>query len=181
DTPAVETGVERAARDRVLALVEAAPELLVAVVELRQRLVAEPRLVAALVVEEVEAALLAAGARRGEPLVLVARVVEREVADHAQAALVRRADERLQRLVAAEQRVDPTEAGRVVAMRRARREDRRQVDDVGAEALDVIQSLLDPVQLAAVQLERRVAAAAGRQVVPVAPHRPGRGVAAVAV
>ena len=71
-----------------------------------------------------------------------------------------------ERLVAAEQRVDPVERVGVVAVRGSRREERRQVDDVRAQALDVVEVLLDAAQVSAEELERRVRAAALRQRVP---------------
>src|SRR5207253_7171191 len=67
DPPAVQPRVQPAARDRVLVLVQAPAQALVAVVELREGLEPEPGLVAALVVEQIEAALLAALARGAEP------------------------------------------------------------------------------------------------------------------
>src|SRR5262249_62062680 len=77
-----------------------------------------------------------------------------------------RADERGERLVAAEHRVDAVEARRVVAVVRAGWEERRQIDDVRAERLDVVEMLLDPGQVAAVPLPRGCWPAPGRELVP---------------
>ena len=64
------------------------------------------------------------------------------------------------------------EARGVVAVDAPGREDRREVEDVGAERLDVVEALLDPGEVAAEPLARRVRAAAGRQLVPGARDRP---------
>ena len=136
DPPAVEAGVEPAPRDRLhpLAQRRRAP------VELRQRADAEPRDVPVRqrLVEEVELPLAL------EPLVLRAAVVQGQVADDPDAARVRGADERGERLVAAEKRVDPVERRRVVAVGAAGGEERGQVEQVGAEPLDVVEMRLDP-------------------------------------
>ena len=102
----------------------------------------------------------------------VARVVQGQVADHPHAAGMSCAQERAERLVAAEQRVDPVEGGRVVAVRAAGREERRQIDEVGAELCDVVESRLDPGEVAAVQLERRLGPAARRRLAPLAADGP---------
>ena len=104
----------------------------------------------------------------------VARVVRRQVAQEVHPPCVRGGDERAERLVAAEQRVDPVEARRVVAVRAAGGEDRRQVERARAERLDVVEVLLDPAQVAAEPLARRVRPAPGRQLVPLARDRPVR-------
>src|SRR2546421_1947648 len=111
-----------------------------------------------------------------EPLVPRAAVVERQVADHAQTALVRGAKQRVQSVVAPEQRIDAVEAGRVIAVRAARGEERRQIDDVRAEALDVVEMVRDAVEVAAVQLARRVASTTLRQRRPLARDGPLRTV-----
>src|SRR5687768_3333455 len=85
---------------------------------------------------------------------------------------MRRREERPKRLVSAQQRVDAVEARRVVAVRAARGEDRRQVERVDAELLEVVEALLDPAQIAAVPLARGVRATPRRQVVPRAWNRP---------
>ncbi len=110
--------------------------------------------------------------RAQEPVVAGAAVIERQVADDANVARVRCGDQRTQRLVPAQQRIDALEAGRVVAVRAPRREEWRHIDEVRAELLDVVEVLLDAAQVAAVQLARRVAAAALRKTIPLARDRP---------
>ena len=83
-----------------------------------------------------------------------AGVVERDVTDHPDAAFVGGGDQRRQRIVAAQEGVDVVERGRVVAMRGLRREERRQVDEVDTQALEMVEVLLDPGEVAAVQLVR---------------------------
>ena len=177
DAPAVEAGIEPVPEDRAHARVQ----LLGAPVERRQRAHADPGCVAVRqpLVEVEEVALRRPLVRSGalEPVVRDAAVVHRQVADELQPATVRGAHEGRKRLVAAEQRVDAVERRRVVAMRAARGEERRQVDDVRAELLDVVEVLLDARQVAAVPLPRRVRPAALRQRVPVAAHRPRRRLA----
>ena len=147
-----------------------------AVVELRQRAHAGPRLVAVRSRSSNQkkprsgASASPCGAR--EPAVVVADVVDREVADHADPARVRGANERDERLVAAEQRVDLVEGRRVVAVVGARREERRQVEDRDAEPLEVVQMRLDRRRG-----RRRTTRAACRApsrsgLVPAAGHRP---------
>src|SRR5688500_17661983 len=85
---------------------------------------------------------------------------------------MRRREQRTKRLVSAQQRVDAVEARRVVAVRAARGEDRRQVERVDAELLDVVEALLDPAQIAAEPLARGVRTAPSRKVVPRARNRP---------
>src|SRR5581483_11950826 len=87
-------------------------------------------------------------------------------------ARVRGRGQRRERLVAAEQRVDPGERRRVVAVVRPGREERRQVEDVGAEGRDVVEVLLDPAQVAAEELGGGLRRAPLRQRVPLAAHRP---------
>src|SRR5205085_2971888 len=70
--------------------------------------------------------------------------------------------------------INPVGRGRVVAMRAPGRKDRRQVDDVRAEALDVVEVLLDAAEIAAEPLVGRLRAAAGGQLVPAATDRPLR-------
>jgi hypothetical protein len=176
DAPAVEAEVEPPAHD-----VEHAPaKLRRAPVELRQRLDAPPRRVPVVVavVEPEEVALRRIGARSGrdEPLVPVAAVVRRDVADDADPAIVRCTQEGRERVVAAEKRVDAIERRRVVAVGAARGEDRRQVDHRRAEVLDVAEVLLDAGKIATEQLDRGGASAPCRELVPLAPDRPLRGV-----
>src|SRR5207245_1734991 len=103
-----------------------------------------------------------------------AAVVHRQVADDADAACVRSCEQRAKRLVAAEERVDELEARRVVAMSAARREERRQVDEVRAEPVDMVEVLLDTAEVAAVELARGVAAPSFRETVPLARDGPVR-------
>ena len=160
-----------------------AAQLVAPPVELRQRGHAEPRGVAVRqrLVEVVEAALRRVGIRLSslEPLVPAARVVQ---ASGRRASLIPRASaaraQRRERLVAAEQRIDAIERARVVAMGRARREDRRQVDGVRTERLDVVEMLLDPGQVAAVPLAAE-SPARGRSVArPTRAGRPSRAACA---
>src|ERR1700682_2229783 len=101
-----------------------------------------------------------------------AAVIQREVADHAHAPCVHLARQRAKGVVAAQQRVDAIEARRVVPMRASRRKERRQVDDIRAERLDVPEVLLDAGQVTAEQLAARVLAAALGPHVPGAWYRP---------
>jgi hypothetical protein len=55
---------------------------------------------------------------------------------------------RSKRVVAAEDRVDDVEAGRVVAVVGVRGEERREVDEVDAERLQVVEVLDDAVEVA---------------------------------
>jgi hypothetical protein len=162
DAPAVEPLVEPAARDRG----HPPPQLRALPVQLRQRRDAHPGRVAVplRLVEVEEPPLLArrVGLRGAEPVVALAAVVERQVADDAEAAPVGGAQERAQRLVAAEQRVDAVEARGVVAVGRAGGEERRQVEHVRAESLDVVEVRLDAAEVAAEPLVRRRRVAAVR-------------------
>ena len=75
---------------------------------------------------------------------LVTGVIRRQVAESTRMPRACAArDERLERLVTAQQRVDPLERRRVVAVRAPGGKDRRQVDDVRAERLDVVEVRLD--------------------------------------
>ena len=69
---------------------------------------------------------------------------------------MRGAHERHERLVAAQQWVDVVERGRVVAMRRAGGEERGEVEDRDAEALEVVEMRLDAGEVAAEPLARRL-------------------------
>jgi hypothetical protein len=166
DAPAVEAEVEPAARDRE----HPKPQLVGAPVQLREAVDAEPGLVAVRerVVEVVE------GLTGGEPVVADARVVRGQVAEDADPAGVGRAQQRGERLVAAEQRVDAVEGRRVVPVLAARREERRQVDHVRAERLDVVEMRLDAEEVAAVELVRGLAPSPCRELVPGLADRPLR-------
>ncbi len=172
----LEGGSQPAADD----IVEPPPELLRAVVELRQRAHTRPRGVAVLepVVEPEEVSLRRAGVaeRAREPLVVVADVVDREVTDDPDPARVRCVREGHERLVAAEQRIDLVERRGVVAVRRARPEERRQVEDRRPKELEVVEVRLDAGEIAAEPLERRRRPPAGRSLVPRARHGPLRRV-----
>ena len=176
DAPAV--GGERlrevAAHDGVRTAREAAPQHRVALVELGEARHVEPRDVAVGVVgEQVEAGLggVGIGLRVLEPLMGRARVVRSQVEDQAHAALVHRVGEAHEGLVPAEQGIDAVERRGVVAVHRARGEDRREVHGVRAERPDVIEAVDDPVEIAAEELPARDVAADGGLVVPA--HRDG--------
>ena len=85
---------------------------------------------------------------RPEP---AAGVVEDAVEDDPHAAAVRRVEELAERRVAAEERVDLEVVVRVVAVVGGRLEDRRQVQRVDAERLDVVEVLDDPEEVAALE------------------------------
>ena len=178
DAPAVDV-VRRpqpAPDHRVRSLDHRVPDVVVGVVDLGQRAVAHPARVGAVLLEVVEGAVRVVDAvdRGQEPLVGVAGVVGGEVAQDPPAAGVDRLAEPGVRLVAAEQRVDLGEGGRVVAVVALAGEDRRRVDDVGADLLDVVEVLGDAVEVAAVELHRRarVAALEAHLVVPLGRQRP---------
>ncbi len=158
DAPAVE--VERRLqplRDhRVLALDEAVPKFLRVPVELRQAGHAQPRHVGLLLPVEpvIEGALGSSRVLMGcpEPLMRIPRMIRGEVANHPHTPRVRSLDQRGVGSIPSEQRVDLGERQRVVAVVRARREDGREIDEVHAELLQVIEVFLDAEQVAAVEL-----------------------------
>ena len=88
-----------------------------------------------------------------------AGVVRREVTHHLEAAVVRGRREPSQGRRAAEEGVDLLEGRCVVPVVGSAREERRQVDDVDAQGLQVVQMLGDPVEVAAVELVRDALAA----------------------
>ncbi len=103
----------------------------------------------------------------------VAGVVGGQVAHDLQAEAVRRGHELLQRGVPAQQGIDRGEAGGVVAVVARGREERRQVQHVDAEVDEVLQTLLDAGEVAAVQLPRCVRPGVlHRRGVPVSRHGP---------
>src|SRR5205085_10488549 len=79
-------------------------------------------------------------------------VIEDSIEDQMHAALIDGRDERLKRGIAAERRINVQVIVRVVAMIRARGEDRIQIDRVNAEALQVVEFLFDAFQITAVEL-----------------------------
>ena len=88
-------------------------------------------------------------------------------------------DERGERLVAAEQRVDAVERRRVVAVRAARREDRRQVERRSRRALDVVEVLPRRRARSPPNHSHGVSGPRpGRELVPVARHGPAGRLAA---
>ena len=185
DAPAVDV-VRRpqpAPDHRVRPLDHRVPHVAVGVVDLRQRAVAHPAGVGAVVVEVVEGAVRVVGVVGGgqEPLVGVAGVVGGEVAEDPPAARVHGGAQPGVRLVAAEQRVDLGEGGGVVAVVALAGEDGRRVDDVGADLRDVVEVLGDAVEVAAEELHRRarVVALEGHLVVPLRRQRPVGHVALV--
>ncbi len=173
DAPAVEgeRRLQVARHHRVVAVDEAAPQLLRAPVELRQARHSQPARVGGLLVvqPQIERALrrLRVAVGRLEPFVRIAGVVRRQIADDPDAPGVRRLDQRDERLVAPEQRVDVVEGERVVAVVAAGGEDGRQVQQVHAERAQVIQVLFDAREVAAVELLRRVRAILVDLVVPL--------------
>ena len=182
DAPAVESLAQPSRNHRVRAVVEASGQLGRGVVELGQRGDVEPRDVGVPVVtvaEPVEAALGAGrvGARPLEPVVLDPGVVGGQVAHDADADGLRGVQQPAERCVAAEQRVHALERDGVVAMVGARLEDRRQVEQRGAEVGQVAQPPGDAVEGAAVELERHVRAAGARPGRPTRPGSPKRAAA----
>ena len=79
---------------------------------------------------------------------------------------MRGAGERLERLVATKQQIDPVECSRVVAMGAAGWEDRREVDDVRAESLDVVEVGFHAAEVAAEPLVRSLRPPARRRLIP---------------
>ena len=156
DAPAVEpaVGPEPLADDALRVVEDAAAQLGAGPVELGQGLDPQPRHVARATEPEVEVALGRRRARLGgaEPLVGDAGVVGREVAHDLQAAGVRGVGQPAQRGVAAEDRVDGRERRGVVPVVALAGEDGGEVDDVGAQLLDVVEVLGDAVEVAAVEL-----------------------------
>ena len=121
-------------------------------VELGKRPHPEPAHVVVARGPEVEVAFGGVLARAGldEPLVAVAGVVRRDVPDDAHPPAVGLGGQPAQRVVTAEHRVDPVEGRRVVPMVRPGGEERSQVEDVRTQALEVVEVVGDPVQVAAV-------------------------------
>jgi hypothetical protein len=177
DPPAVEGAVagDPAAHHAVLVLEDAVAQRRAVVVELGQGGDAEPRDVL-LALPEVVAALLGVGVLLGgdEPLVGVAGVVRGEVAQDPHAALVRCVDQAAEGVVAAEHGVDLVEARGVIAVVGAGGEERRQVDDGGAELGDVVQPLGDAVEVAAEQLPGDDTRLQPRRLVPAGGDGPVR-------
>ena len=88
----------------------------------------------------------------------VAGVVRRDVLDDAHPPAVGLGGQPAQRVVTAEHRVDPVEGRRVVPMVRPGGEERSQVEDVRTQALEVVEVVGDPVQVAAVEMSALVLA-----------------------
>ena len=82
------------------------------------------------------------------PDVRRADVVEDAVEDEPEPARATVGDQAIERGLAAEAGIDRVEVGRVVLVRRRRREDGRQVDGVGAQGGDVGEVGADAVELA---------------------------------
>jgi hypothetical protein len=91
-------------------------------------------------------------AERPVPL---AAVVEDGIQNDAHAPLVRGAEESAERLEIAEAVVDPAVVGRVVAVIRVGLEDRREVERVRAELLDVVEPAPDAGEVAAEEVSPR--------------------------
>ena len=179
DPPAVEPVAQPVRRDRVGPGVEPTGQLGRGVVELGQARDVEPRGVAVLlgVGEPVERPLGRGRVllRPHEPVVVLAGVVGGEVADQSQAVGVDGVGQPLQRLVAAEERVDPVEGHRVVAVGGPRLEDGRQVEQRRAQVVEVVEVLGDAVERAAVPLERRRRGPCARPAGPTRRGWPSRG------
>ena len=110
-----------------------------------------------------------------EPLVPVPGVVGGEVADQVHAARVDGVREPGECRVPAQRGIHPRERGRVVAVRAARREEGRQVEQVDPQVLEVVEPGGDPVEIAAEELPDGGVPLLRGLVVPVRRHRPLRG------
>jgi hypothetical protein len=93
---------------------------------------------------------------------------------------VGRPDERDECAVSSQVLVDPLERHRVVPMVAACWKERRQIDDVGAERIDVVEVILDAREIAAVVLAIRVAQVRVGGGVPLLRNAPPRRDAALA-
>ena len=146
------------AHDRIRAFVHLGAQPRAAVVELGQRPHAEPRfvVVGALAEDEVVGGRRARVRLRGqEPRMLDPDVVGRDVEHQPDVTLAGRAPQRDERGVATEMLGDAAVVDDVVPVVRASLEDRVEIDRVDAEVDQVVEVVLDPGQVAAIELDQR--------------------------